>query len=236
MVFFCPRESGKGLKKVSEQEQKTAQRESFRARYPADVPGSFVRMSRVKHFRHALSSPAKLRIWTLQIWCFQEWPRQTKPKKGQFMNFFWGHSGTKVRDVNRGCFPKEKHQNSQKWAKFMNFSVSPFFWFGLPGRLLMFLGPRIPEGPTIKKKLIRSKFLIPIEIFDLARKFQSRRLDFPTKNRAAVGGSLENFILARNFQSRSKSRMFLIFGPTGIPFCATGPLWGRVTPFSRSLC
>ena len=28
---------------------------------------------------------------------FQEWPRQTKPKKGQFMNFSRGHSGTKVQ-------------------------------------------------------------------------------------------------------------------------------------------
>ena len=63
-----------------------------------------------------------------------------------------------------------------------------------------------PEGPTIKKVQSRSKFSISIEIFNLARKFQSRRLDFPIKNRAAVGGSLENLILARNFQSRSKSR------------------------------
>ena len=31
---------------------------------------------------------------------------------------------------------------------------------------------------------------------------------FPPKNRAAVGGSLENFILDQNFQSRSKSRFF----------------------------
>ena len=30
-----------------------------------------------------------------------------------------------------------------------------------------------------------------------------------------MGGSLENFILARNVQSRSKSRIFLIFGPSG---------------------
>ena len=30
-----------------------------------------------------------------------------------------------------------------------------------------------------------------------------------------MGGSLESFILARNFQSRSKSRNFLIFGPSG---------------------
>ena len=65
----------------------------------------------------------------------QEGPRQTKPKKGQFMNFSQGHSGTKVRYVNRACFPKEKHQNSQNWAKFMNFSFWPFLWFGLQGRL-----------------------------------------------------------------------------------------------------
>ena len=60
------------------------------------------------------------------------------------------------------------------------------------------------------------------QFFDLARKFQSRRLDFPTKNRAAVGGSLENFILDRNFQSRSKSRIFLIFGPSGVGALRTG--------------
>ena len=28
---------------------------------------------------------------------FQKWPRQTKPKKGQFMNFSQGRSGTKVQ-------------------------------------------------------------------------------------------------------------------------------------------
>ena len=28
---------------------------------------------------------------------YQEWPRQTKPKKGRFMNFSQGHSGTKVQ-------------------------------------------------------------------------------------------------------------------------------------------
>ena len=40
-------------------------------------------------------------------------------------------------NVNRACFPKEKHQNSQKWAKLMNFSFWPFLWFGVPGRLLI---------------------------------------------------------------------------------------------------
>ena len=38
-----------------------------------------------------------------------------------------------------------------------------------------------PEGPTIKKTQSCSKFSISIEFFNLARKFQSRRLDFPGK-------------------------------------------------------
>ena len=40
--------------------------------------------------------------------------------------------------MNRACFPKEENQNSQKWAKFMNFSFWPFLLFGLPGRLLSY--------------------------------------------------------------------------------------------------
>ena len=35
------------------------------------------------------------------------------------------------------------------------------------------------------------------------------------EKRAAMDGSLEDYILARNFPSRSKSRIFLIFGPSG---------------------
>ena len=38
-------------------------------------------------------------------------PRQTKPKKGQFMNFTRGIPEQKF-NVNRVYFPKEKHQNS----------------------------------------------------------------------------------------------------------------------------
>ena len=74
---------------------------------------------------------------------------------------------------------------------------------------------KFPRGPNDQKNLI------PIEIFDPDRNFRSRSKisistsRFSHKNRAAVGGSLENFILARNFQSRSKSRIFLIFGPSG---------------------
>ena len=39
--------------------------------------------------------------------------------------------------MNRACFPKEKHQNSQKNGREIheNFSFWPFLWFGLPGRL-----------------------------------------------------------------------------------------------------
>ena len=51
--------------------------------------------------------------------------------------------------MNRACFPKEKYQNSQKRAKFMNFSFWPFFWFGLPGRLLItghLLHKKCPAG------------------------------------------------------------------------------------------
>ena len=32
---------------------------------------------------------------------YQEWPRETKPKKGQFMNSSQGHSGTKVQCESR---------------------------------------------------------------------------------------------------------------------------------------
>ena len=52
------------------------------------------------------------------------------------MNFSQGHSGTKVQCESCLFSQGKKQQNSQKWAKFMNFSFCPFLWFGLPGRLL----------------------------------------------------------------------------------------------------
>ena len=42
--------------------------------------------------------------------CNQEWPRQTKPKKGQFMNFSHRRIPEQKFNVNRACFPKEKHR------------------------------------------------------------------------------------------------------------------------------
>ena len=50
-------------------------------------------------------------------------------------------------NVNRACFPKENHQNSQKWTKFMNFSFWPFLWFGLPGRLLIVRPEKLGLAP-----------------------------------------------------------------------------------------
>ena len=79
-------------------------------------------------------------------------------------------------NVNRACFPKEKHQNSQKWAKFMNFSFWPFLWFGLPGRLLTFLSGRRLECPKWGFKRWGLK-----QIWGYLRKmaFFLRFLDFP---------------------------------------------------------
>ena len=79
---------------------------------------------------------------------FQEWPRQTKPKKGQFMNFSQGHSGTKVRCVNRACFPKEKHQNfCEKMGEIHELFVLALslVWFAAGRLLITFVGKKWPE-------------------------------------------------------------------------------------------
>ena len=108
-----------------------------------------------------------------------------------------------IKMSRRAHWVLEKARKCIFLSIFRRFSV--FFW--------VFKGPR---GPNDQKKIQpRSKFPISIEIFNLARECQSRRLEFPTKSRATVGGSLENFILTRNFQSRSKSRFFSSLGPLG---------------------
>ena len=56
----------------------------------------------------------------------QEWPRQTKPKKGQFMNFSQGHSGTKF-NVNRASFPKENTRIHKNGRNSWTFRFGPFF-------------------------------------------------------------------------------------------------------------
>ena len=57
----------------------------------------------------------------------QEWPRQTKPKKVSSWTFRRGIPEQKF-NVNRACFPKEKHQNSQKNGRnSWTFRFGPFF-------------------------------------------------------------------------------------------------------------
>ena len=73
----------------------------------------------------------------------------------------------------------------------------------------------IPRGPSDPKINLARNFQPRSNFLNPGRNFESRRLDFPHKNRVAVGGSLKNCILARNFQSRSKSRIFWSLGPLG---------------------
>ena len=83
------------------------------------------------------------------------------------------------------------------------------------------------RGPTIKKIQSRSRFSISIEMFTPARRCHSRRLDFPTKKNRAAGWVARSkmFILARTFQSRSKSRIFV---------CSLGPLGNQSFPSALS--
>ena len=49
----------------------------------------------------------------------QEWPRQTKPKKGQFMNFA---QGPQKGVITKGVFSPEKSLESLKFSKFSRIS------------------------------------------------------------------------------------------------------------------
>ena len=67
---------------------------------------------------------------------FQEWPRQTKPKKGQFMNFSQGHSGTKVQ-CESCLFSQGKTPEFTIMGEIHELFVLALFWFGLTGPLLI---------------------------------------------------------------------------------------------------
>ena len=79
----------------------------------------------------------------------QKWPRQTKPKKGQFMNFSQGHSGTKVQ-CESCLFSQGKTPEFTKTGEIHELFVLALFWFGLLGRLLKFRAP-IPHPPKLAK-------------------------------------------------------------------------------------
>ena len=53
---------------------------------------------------------------------FRSGPGKPNQRKVSSWTFCRGIPEPKF-NVNRACFPKEKHQNSQEWAKFMNFFV-----------------------------------------------------------------------------------------------------------------
>ena len=60
----------------------------------------------------------------------QEWPQQTKPKKGRFMNFSQGHSGTKVQ-CESCLFSKGKKSEFTKMGKVHELFVAALslVWF-----------------------------------------------------------------------------------------------------------
>ena len=76
---------------------------------------------------------------------------------------------------------------------------------------------RIPKGPRIEKFQSRLKFSIPLEIFNLDWKFQSRPSEFPTENRGwwvarlKFSISLENFKILNFFNLWALRDWFLVF-------------------------
>ena len=64
----------------------------------------------------------------------QEW--QTKPNKGQFMNFPGGHSGTKVQCESCLLSQGKTPEIHRKMGEIHELFVLAL-WFGLPGRLLI---------------------------------------------------------------------------------------------------
>ena len=72
----------------------------------------------------------------------------------------------------------------------------------LAGSAQTLAGIAFPEGPTIKQIQSRSKFSVSIDILNLARKLQSRRLD-STQEKGRGGW------LARKFHSCSKFPILL---------------------------
>ena len=69
-----------------------------------------------------------LLVWSGPIFDFRSGPGKPNQRKASSWTFRGGIPEQKL-DVNHACFPKEKHQNSQKWAKFMNFLFWPFLYF-----------------------------------------------------------------------------------------------------------
>ena len=93
-----------------------------------------------------------LRDLELFFQSFQEWPRQTKPKKGQFMNFSQGHFGTEVQ-CESCLFSQGKTPEFTRMGEIHELFVSAL---SLPGRRLKSLcfggsfPIKIQQAPNIK--------------------------------------------------------------------------------------
>ena len=74
------------------------------------------------------------------------------------MNFSQAHSGTKVQDVNRACFPKEKHQNSQQKGRNSCFPKEKHQNLQKKGEILVFLRKDTPEFTNKKGREIHMNF------------------------------------------------------------------------------
>ena len=69
------------------------------------------------------------------------------------------------------------------------------------------------KAHILKNNQSRLKFLISLENFILARKCQSRPSDFPAKDKALMGGSLEIFSLMKISIPKGDLKIFQSLGP-----------------------
>ena len=110
----------------------------------------------------------------------QEWPWQTKPKKGQFMNFSQGHSGTKVRYLNRACFSKEKTPQFTKMGE-----IHELFVLALS--LVWFAGAAPEKNRGLRKSATRKTRKIRKMPTAKTRKMQKMRITGPYDDCMALG-------------------------------------------------
>ena len=79
----------------------------------------------------------------------QEWPQQTKPKKGQFMNFSQGHSGTKVQ-CESCLFSQGKTPEFTKMGEIHELFVLGLFLVWFAGATPEKIQQKIPENNMVK--------------------------------------------------------------------------------------
>ena len=186
-------------------------------------------------------------VFAFQYWC-----------TGNFLSLR-GHSLSKttekghlhkvfVRDIPTSGsgmsqeYPAQKLYLYRGWKRHINiwhiynFSVTPVTPILRPGTRSSWSGTRTKMFLcSLEKIQSRSKFSISIEIFNIARTYQSRLLDFSTKigprwvARSKISFSLEIFNLARNLE------MFFDLWALWVFLVSEGPATARLPASSRSL-